>query len=473
MGQENLIQNSIIAGMSEGVMTVRDSGRIQLVNAAVCTILEKREEELVGNTLVGAFFDEEKNDAFIQCALDAVYENQQGLERFVPYWIGEREKQLRIVSSCLREEGQIIGVILVVSDMTELVEMRDAVKAMEKIQELNRQLELRNQVLQKTFGRYLSDEVVREILDSPRGWQLGGQKRNLTILMSDLRGFTALSERMEPQALVTMLNHYFGEMYEEIERYHGTLIEFLGDGMLVVFGAPTQTETHAADAVATALGMQKRMAAVNRWNAKRGYEPLEMGIGINTDSVILGNIGSEKRTKYGVLGAAVNLAGRIESYTTGGQILLSPSTRAAVRQELVIDHLLPVQPKGVDGTIELADVIGIGAPYSLRLERGAETLCALPRPAGVRFSVLEGKHATGEQYEGEISALSEHEAELSTAAPIAPYDNLLLRIGGDLYAKVVALSGGSARVRFTAKPPCFSAWLREAGYPVTERGAEE
>jgi adenylate cyclase len=109
-------------------------------------------------------------------------------------------------------------------------------------------------------------------------------------MMSDLRGFTAMSERMNPQDLITMLNHYFGVMYEEIERYNGTLIEFMGDGMLVIFGAPVTTRTHASDAVAAALGMQKRMREVNKWNAERGYEPLEMGIGINTDEMILGNI---------------------------------------------------------------------------------------------------------------------------------------------------------------------------------------
>lgn len=463
MERENQIRNSIISDLAEGVMAVRFDGRIELANDAALAILEKTEEELVGNSFVRAFFDGEENDEFIQSVLDAVYEKGRRLESYVPYRTEHGEKQLRIVSSYLREQGTLSGVSLVISDITELTEMRDAMKAMEKIQGLNRQLELRNRVLQETFGRYLSDEVVREILDSPQGWALGGQKRTLSVLMSDLRGFTALSERMEPQALITMLNHYFGEMYEEIERYHGTLIEFLGDGMLVIFGAPTPSESHASDAVAAALGMQKRMAAVNAWNAERGYEPLGMGIGINTDEVILGNIGSEKRTKYGVLGAAVNLAGRIESYTTEGQILLSPTTLAAVPEELQIAQMLSVQPKGVDGSLAIADVVGIGAPYSLRLSRGLQTLYALPRPVPVRFSRLEGKHASDTLLEGEITALSEQEAEMKTEVPVERYENLKLQIGGDLYAKVIDLADGRARLHFTAKPPCFAEWLREAG----------
>ena len=466
MKRDALIHNSILADMSEGVMAVRFDGRIELINEAALSILEKTEDELIGQSLRSAFFDGEENDAFIQSVLDAVYEKGRRLESYVPYRTGRGEKQLRVVSSCLREEGKVSGVILVISDITELSEMRDAVKAMERIRELNHRLELRNRVLQETFGRYLSDEVVSEILASPQGWALGGQKRELSILMSDLRGFTALSERMEPQDLLTMLNHYFGQMYEEIERFHGTLIEFLGDGMLVVFGAPTPSARHADDAVAAALGMQRRMEAINRWNRERGYEELGMGIGINTDEMILGNIGSEKRTKYGVLGAAVNLAGRIESYTTQGQILLSPTTRAAVREELRIEQTFSVYPKGVDREIELSDITGIGAPYDLFLDRReTEALRPLKKPLCIRFSQLEGKHSSVEKQEWEILALSGEEAELRTGLALTAYENLKLFIGGDLYAKVVALTGGTARLHFTAKPPCFSAWLRENGCP--------
>ena len=468
MERENRIRNSILSDMAEGVMALRFDGQIELVNEAALAILEKREDELVGRSLVQAFFDGEENDAFIQSVLDAVYEKGKQIECYVPYRTHKREKQLRIVSSCLREEGKVGGVLLVISDITELTEMRDAVKAMETIRALNEQLELRNRVLQETFGRYLSDEVVREILESPEGWTLGGQKRNLTVLMSDLRGFTQLSERMEPQDLITMLNHYFGEMYEEIERYHGTLIEFLGDGMMVIFGAPTPSQTHAADAVAAAISMQKRMEAVNRWNAERGYEALAMGIGINTDMMILGNLGSEKRTKYGVLGAAVNLAGRIESYTIGGQILLSPRTRAAVRSALTVRRVLPVQPKGVDGTIELFDVVGIGAPYELELPTGEHPLCPLPQPVPVRFATMEGKHSSAVELEGTITALSDQGAALRSEAALERFENLKLEIGGDLYAKVTDIRNGEARLRFTAKPRGFAAWLQRSGYAAGE-----
>ena len=461
MDKQVFIHNRIIEDMSEGVLTIGFDGIVESANRAALTIMEKESGELVGLSFARVFLTDERNDAFVQCVLDAVYGKGQGQEGYAVYQGRESLKHLRIVSSYLRDGETPVGVVLVISDITELTELRDAVRAAETIRGLNRQLELRNRVLQETFGRYLSDDIAREILDSPGGWRLGGHRQRLTILMSDLRGFTAISERMEPQDLIIMLNHYFSEMYEEIERLHGTLIEFVGDGMLVIFGAPVITETHAADAVAAALGMQRRMKEVNRWNAERGFEPLSMGIGINTDDVILGNIGSERRTKYGVLGPAVNLVGRIESYTTGGQVLISPGTKDAIQTELRIRQTLRVSPKGVKGEIPLYDVVGIGAPYGIETERSEEEPQTLPEPVPVRFGLLEGKRVNKSGLEGRLLACSETGAVLETEEKLELFDNLSLDIGENLYAKVTEREGGRCRITFTAKPPCFSAWAEK------------
>ncbi|MBQ3374047.1 MAG: PAS domain-containing protein [Oscillospiraceae bacterium] len=463
MDREQQIQNRIISDLSEGVMVIRFDGVVEYVNDAALTILHKKPEDLIGLSFARAFFTDVNNDTFIQCALDVIYRKARRHECYVPYNTGETTRQLRIVSSYLTDGDTATGIIFVISDITELEELRDAVKAMETIRGLNQQLEMRNQLLQETFGRYLSDDIVREILEAPDGWKLGGQKRKLTVLMSDLRGFTAMSERMRPKDLIDMLNHYFGEMYEEIMRYHGTLIEFLGDGMMVIFGAPAATDTHAADAVAAAVGMQKRMPALNLWNVEHGYEPLGMGIGINTGSVILGNIGSERRTKYGVLGAVVNLAGRIESYTTAGQILISPDTRKAIREKLEIGETIHVSPKGVTGKIALSEVIGIGDPYGVRLEESFSCeLQTLETPVPVSYMVLEDKAVDDEEQNAVILALSEAEAVLETDVPLVPYQNLCLEIGGSLYVKVKETDGTRSRIYFTAKPPCFKAWMEQA-----------
>jgi adenylate cyclase len=280
-------------------------------------------------------------------------------------------------------------------------------------------------------------------------------------MMSDLRGFTAMSERMQPQDLITMLNHYFSQMYEEIEKYHGTLIEFEGDGMLVIFGAPSPSETHASDAVAAAIGMQKRMKLVNRWNREHGFEPIAMGIGLNTDAMILGNIGSEKRTKYGVLGAAVNLTGRIESYTTGGQILISPGTRDAIREKLQIVRTLQVMPKGVEKEITISQVTGIGEPYDVYLETEDAPELEKITPFPITFTVLEGKHAEKEEKKGRLTAVSEREAILETAENLDEFDNLLLKVEDGLYAKVTEVRQGGFRICFTSRPSRFQAWLQQ------------
>lgn len=460
MNLQESIQARALSDMSEGVMALRFDGVVALVNDAALAILSLPREALEGQSFARVFLSEPENDAFAQCVLDAVYDKSRRQERFVPYTAGGQTRQLRVVSSFLREGGAATGVVLVISDITELSEMRDAVRAMERIQGLNRQLEMRNRLLQDTFGRYLSDDIVREILDTPEGLKMGGQKHTLTIMMSDLRGFTLLCGNMQAQDLITMLNHYFSEMYAVISRYHGTVIEFLGDGMLVIFGAPVATQHHAADAVAAAVEMQQRMAQVNAWNAARGYPALAMGIGINTDEVILGNLGSEKRTKYGVIGAAVNLTGRIESYTTEGQIVISPTTRARIAEPLTVESEFEAAPKGVTEPITITAVSGIGGAYGVSLAAPeAEALRPLASPCPVEFRVLDGKHVQGQALRGSILAVNAHRALLETAAPVQVFDNLCLDVCGGLYAKAVGRDGGVLTLRFTAFPDGFAAWL--------------
>ena len=470
MDGHQTIRERIITDMSEGVMAIRYNGIIELANDAALAVLEKEREELTGRSFASCFFDDERNDAFAQTVLDAIYEKRRRMESYVSYFCGDKEKQLRVVSSYLRENGKLIGIILVLSDITELNRMRDAVKAMERIRSLNEQLELRNRLLKETFGRYLSDDIVREILDTPDGMKMGGSRRRITIMMSDLRGFTMMCERMEPERLITMLNHYFAEMYEEISRYGGTIIEFLGDGMFIIFGAPTPCEDHASNAVAAAVAMQKRMKYVNEWNEEHGFARLSMGIGINTDNVILGNIGSERRTKYGVMGAAVNLAGRIEGCTTGGQILVSPTTRAAVGKDLIVRSEFSMSFKGVRGEITISEAGGIGGSYGLYLEeeekKEQDVFRALPVPCPVRFFKMDGKQVEEREYRGELLALSGKRALLKTGGEQSLFDNLRLDIGGELDVKVTDLlyTGEEDQrvltLTFTALPENFNEWKR-------------
>ena len=147
--------------------------------------------------------------------------------------------------------------------------------------------------IRDTFGRYLSKRAVDEILESPDGQKIGGHRATVTVLLSDLRGFTSLSENRDPEEMVQHLNRYLERMTKVIVGYNGMIDDFIGDAILVVFGVPEERDDDPFRAVACALAMQNALVELNEETVREGYPPLEMGIGLNTGSVIVGNIGSE------------------------------------------------------------------------------------------------------------------------------------------------------------------------------------
>ncbi len=323
--------------------------------------------------------------------------------------------------------------------------------------------------IRQTFGRYLNKEVVASLLESPEGLKMGGQRRKVTILVSDLRGFTSTSERLPPEEVVKILNFYLGAMADVITKYQGTIDEFMGDGILVLFGAPTAREDDATKAIACAVDMQLGMTSINAQMQKWGLRPLEMGIGINTGEVVVGNIGSEKRTKYGVVGNQVNLAYRIESYTIGGQILVSQSTlNEASTTDINIHQQKQVQPKGVKQPINIYEVVGIGQPYNLLLAQQKETFFQIPDFLPIEYTVLEGKHLGENVFQGQVIELSSKSAKVISQSNqkehIPPMlTNIKLNLlnvsideeGEDIYAKVLdqTSSLGSFYITFTSVPP--------------------
>ena len=334
----------------------------------------------------------------------------------------------------------------------------------QQLSELNKELEIKNHFIRKTFGRYLSEEVVSSILESPEGLTLGGEKRTVTIMMTDLRGFTAIGERQSAETVVSMLNIYLNIMTDIIFKYHGTIDEFIGDAILAMFGAPVQREDDASRAVTCALEMQLAMQEVNRINASAGYPEMAMGIGINTGSVIVGNIGSHKRTKYGVVGRNVNLTSRIESYTVGGQIFISECTLAACGPILRIDGQMEVMPKGVKEPITIYEVGGIGGEFDIALpKKRSQPLVALERPILIEYLLLEEKHAGDQTYPGRIThllpTLAEMDVEVAcptlTNIKISVFDKQRVKLTDDLYGKVTTVVSEMPprlRVAFTSIP---------------------
>lgn len=240
-------------------------------------------------------------------------------------------------------------------------------QAAREILRLNEQLKSRNALLHQILGRYFSDKVVDVVMEHPEGAALGGEKRELTVMMSDLRGFTSLSEELEPEVVTDLLNLYFGKMVEAITQYRGTVIEFLGDGILAVFGAPLYSETQTEEAIAAAITMQNLMGEVNAYCLKHNYPALEMGIGIHRGEAFIGNVGSEKMMRYNVIGRIVNECSRIESYSVGGQVLISSESLEQIACPVEIHNRMEITAKGIQKPVTVKEVIGIGGEYQLMI----------------------------------------------------------------------------------------------------------
>lgn len=219
-------------------------------------------------------------------------------------------------------------------------------RATREIEGLMHKLEIRNSFLRRTFGRYVSDDIAESLLETEDGLELAGESLKITVLMSDLRGFTPLAERVEPTVVVAVLNEYLTTMSKLISDHRATVNEYLGDGILAFFGALQQRSDDSRRAVECALAMHRSMPGVNQRIATRGPIELKMGIGIATGEVVVGNIGSERRSKFTAIGSAVNLAARLEGFAEPAETLMSPATYDEVRDCVGDGQVRWVQPKG-------------------------------------------------------------------------------------------------------------------------------
>jgi len=214
--------------------------------------------------------------------------------------------------------------------------------------------------LKRSFQYYLAPAVVKEIIKDPASLKLGGQKKDVTIMFADLRNFTSLSEKLAPEVLVSLLNEYFTAMAEIILAEGGVLDKFIGDAIMAFWGAPQETKDHSQRACRVALAMVKKLAELDKTWVSSGKPPLEVGIGINTGQVVVGNMGSEKRFDYTVIGDHVNLASRLEGLNKsyGTKIIISEFTKARVENEFILRPLDEVKVKGKEIPVEIFELIG-------------------------------------------------------------------------------------------------------------------
>jgi PAS domain S-box-containing protein len=459
---------SILDSMGDAVIVVRppDTGAdwqdavIITVNPAACTMLGRKRNEILGQpvgSLVPDITAGPSRPAGERVLwLEEVLRLGRIGSREVVYKIQDGREIPVLFSSAVMQQGTnaVQGIVCAAHDLTEV-----------------KGLEARGAFIRETFGRYISDDVVASLLSSPEALKLGGELRKVTVMMSDLRGFTALAERLSPEEAIRFLNGYLQAMVELILRYGGTINEIMGDGILVIFGAPRAAADDAERAVACGVAMQRAMDEVNARGQEQGLPAVEMGIGIHTGEVIVGNIGSDRRMKYAAVGTHVNLTGRIESYTTGGQLLISESTLQEVSPIVTLGRPLRIEPKGARREMTVWEVVGIGGSHGLTLRAAEPAMVGLAKEISIRYAVLEEKHVGRSLLDASFVRLSVKGAEVRSAVVVPPLSNLKIWIPEveagvpplELYAKVVEgtpVVGTGFTVRFTSMAPEVAEHLR-------------
>ncbi len=300
------------------------------------------------------------------------------------------------------------------------------------------------ETIRAAFGRYVTEEVAEKVLADPEAMKLGGVRRRVTILMSDLRGFTARANRLQPEALISLLNWYLGEMSDAILEHDGLIVEFIGDAILVLFGATGSRDDDAERAARCALEMHNRLDKLNSKLLDQGINVLQMGIGVHTGEVIVGNIGSEHRVKFGVVGDAVNTTARVEALTVGGQVLLSQATCDELSGALQLGPPTSTRVKGLDEPLVIHEL--------LRTRSSEHSLLPESIVAGLQADLYQMVNKTlgDEAHPITIEDVGVDRLQISSPVPLATFDDVILVVGGDLgsedahrvYCKVVDGSHG-------------------------------
>ena len=191
---------------------------------------------------------------------------------------------------------------------------------------------------------------------------LSGERREVTVLFCDIRGFTTLAERLTPEQVVSLLNEFYTLMIETTFKHDGTLDKFIGNAVMAAFGAPIAHPDHALRAVRTALAMQSGIAELNERRAVAGKDPIRIGIGVNLGEVVAGTVGTEDRMEYTVIGDSVNLAARLESNAKPGRILISRHTYERVQDHVTAVSLGSLKVKGKEEEVDVYEVVSLQVP---------------------------------------------------------------------------------------------------------------
>jgi adenylate cyclase len=314
---------SILQSMTSGLLVGdKASHRILKVNRAMERLGGFSAQDVVGKTVeevfvsihglpLGEFTEEVERQGAITLRKHRLY-TEDGRE-FFQYIKGHM---------FYNHKGEDQGVIVIIDDISK------------------------TELLQDTFSRYLSPQMLEQILAEKQRPSLHSERRQLSVMFADLRNFTRFAESRQPEEVVEVLNQYLDVMVNILFEYHGTLDKFLGDGLLALFGTPLPQADHPCRAVQAALAIQDAIRALNAQRCRRGEMTLDLGIGINSGEAIVGNIGSDRRMEYTVIGDMVNVAQRIQTHAQGGEVLISDTTLVHVRDVVAVHATIEERIRG-------------------------------------------------------------------------------------------------------------------------------
>ena len=312
--------DSILGSIATGVITLNELGEVDSINGAGSKILNMKREDVLGNHYMFLF---EKDDEIIELVQKTEMDNKIQTELNIPFLTASKDARINASASPREDQaGGVQGLVLAIEDISDVSRVKN------------------------TFKRYVSKQVVDEILDDETKLNLGGEKRDITVLFSDIRGFTSMAENMNPENVVSTLNEHFSAMIDIVFKHNGTLDKIVGDQLMIVFGAPTTQDDDTERAMSTAQEMQEKIKQINKKRAKRKENPVHIGIGINRGAAVSGNIGSQERMDYTIIGDAVNLGARLCSAASADEILISKTVYDIIKDKVSCKELEPINVKG-------------------------------------------------------------------------------------------------------------------------------
>lgn len=340
-------QENIFSSMTNLLIATDSQGKIHYYNRTAGEKLELREQD------IGGEFKDVFNNKIDKTILKAIEKTQEvktenlGIEGI--YKSQKKEMDFSLNISPLKSvRGQYQGLTLLFTDQTHERELQQKMK---KVVEERR-------IIKDMFSRYLSQEVVQRLVESPNLVKPGGDKKEATIFFADIRGYTSFSEGKDPEYIIKVLNDYFGEAVEIVVKHRGYIDKFIGDCIMAAWGVPLQTaEEDAYQAVSCALEIQQLVSSKKRTFFKGEASSLKIGIGMHTGPLVAGNLGSSRRMNYTVIGDTVNVAARLEGVAGPGEIIITDKTRKFIGSKFVLKKKKPVMVKGKSEPIHIYSVL--------------------------------------------------------------------------------------------------------------------